>query len=209
MRILGKVNIICFFIFLDVPSWLKSLRLHKYAYLFAYLTFEEMLELNEEKLELNGVTKGARHKIIISVAKLRERVHHLKKVYDEMTSEKDTIRNALNEIKWTLTTPIKPTTASNRTGHPSGSDTSMTESNRMNEAFQGNPSNNNMMAPIGTNRFQIDNSNAASENNRFSDGLLQQQREQQTQNTRENEAADSDDLTVWIVRVLGKGLTSF
>jgi len=46
----------------DVPSWLKSLRLHKYAYLFAYLSFEEMLDLNEEKLELQGVTKGARHK---------------------------------------------------------------------------------------------------------------------------------------------------
>jgi len=181
----------------DVPSWLKSLRLHKYAYLFAYLTFEEMLDLNEEKLEINGVTKGARHKIIISVAKLRERVHHLKKVYDEMTSEKDTIRNALNEVKWTLTTPIKP--ASTRTGHPSGPDNAADDS-RKNEVSQGNPPNNNVMAPIGTNRFQNESNN--SENNRFGDGLLQQ-REQNPVGTRENEA-DSNELTVWIIRVLGK-----
>ena len=43
---------------LDVPGWLKSLRLHKYQYLFAKLTYDEMLQLDEEKLEENKVTKG-------------------------------------------------------------------------------------------------------------------------------------------------------
>jgi len=57
----------------DVPSWLKSLRLHKYAHLFSLLTYEEMLALTEEQLELQGVTKGARHKIALSIARLRER----------------------------------------------------------------------------------------------------------------------------------------
>ena len=32
-----------------------------------------MLALSEEQLELQGVTKGARHKIALSIARLRER----------------------------------------------------------------------------------------------------------------------------------------
>ena len=47
---------------LDVPGWLKSLRLHKYQYLFATLSYEEMLELDEDKLEENNVTKGIQKK---------------------------------------------------------------------------------------------------------------------------------------------------
>jgi len=78
----------------DVPLWLKSLRLHKYSQLFARMNYDEMLELTEEKLEqkvpfehkvqkidtfyvlvsFQGVTVGARRKIILSVQKLKERV---------------------------------------------------------------------------------------------------------------------------------------
>lgn len=57
----------------DVPSWLKGLRLHKYAHLFSLLTYEEMLALTEEQLEVQQVTKGARHKIALSILRLRER----------------------------------------------------------------------------------------------------------------------------------------
>ena len=39
------------FVFTDVPVWLKSLRLHKYAYLFQQLTYEEMMTLTEDWLE--------------------------------------------------------------------------------------------------------------------------------------------------------------
>ncbi len=116
--------------FADVPVWLKSLRLHKYAYLFQQLTYEEMMSLTETWLEqqvntahcgtearhfqavkipffavekvfllavetlfgeptcissgdnlwllLQNVTKGARHKIILSVQKLKERQNTLR-----------------------------------------------------------------------------------------------------------------------------------
>ncbi|XP_039572466.1 LOW QUALITY PROTEIN: protein Smaug homolog 2 [Passer montanus] len=57
----------------DVPSWLKSLRLHKYAALFAQMSYEEMMTLTERHLETQNVTKGARHKIALSIQKLRER----------------------------------------------------------------------------------------------------------------------------------------
>jgi len=35
----------------DVPLWLKSLRLHKYAYLFQQLAYEDMMKINEDWLE--------------------------------------------------------------------------------------------------------------------------------------------------------------
>ena len=35
----------------DVPSWLKSLRLHKYTSLFQQLTYDQMMALNERVLD--------------------------------------------------------------------------------------------------------------------------------------------------------------
>ena len=35
----------------DVPLWLKSLRLHKYANLFQQLNYDEMLNMNEDWLQ--------------------------------------------------------------------------------------------------------------------------------------------------------------
>lgn len=90
----------------DVPSWLKSLRLHKYAYLFAPLTYEEMLSLSEEQLETQNVTKGARHKIILSIQKLKERQEELRAL-EKNVLEGGSIRNAQNELKQILSTPIK------------------------------------------------------------------------------------------------------
>ena len=37
--------------FSDVPLWLKSLRLHKYAYLFQQITYDEMFDITDEWLE--------------------------------------------------------------------------------------------------------------------------------------------------------------
>lgn len=111
-----------------MPSWLKSLRLHKYAALFSQMSYEEMMTLTEQHLESQvnlrehwggggpaqlaavpssslfyfcsllgypyvpylfsasclllsssqNVTKGARHKIALSIQKLRERQSVLK-----------------------------------------------------------------------------------------------------------------------------------
>nr|CAG4643965.1 EOG090X06H8 [Lepidurus arcticus] len=91
----------------DVPSWLKSLRLHKYAGLFAQMAYETMLNLTEEQLESQGVTKGARHKIALSIQRLRERPHLLLKLEKEVM-ETGNIQNALTELKTLLASPIKP-----------------------------------------------------------------------------------------------------
>ncbi|KAF2974132.1 hypothetical protein EK904_004817 [Melospiza melodia maxima] len=69
----------------DVPAWLKSLRLHKYAALFSQMTYEEMMALTECQLEAQNVTKGARHKIVISIQKLKERQNLLKSLEGAFT----------------------------------------------------------------------------------------------------------------------------
>ncbi|XP_010890496.2 protein Smaug homolog 2 isoform X2 [Esox lucius] len=90
----------------DVPMWLKSLRLHKYAALFSQMTYEEMMILTEQHLESQNVTKGARHKIALSVQKLRERQSVLKSLEKDIL-EGGNLRNALQELQQIIITPIK------------------------------------------------------------------------------------------------------
>ncbi|XP_072836327.2 protein Smaug homolog 2 [Pogona vitticeps] len=90
----------------DVPSWLKSLRLHKYAALFSQMTYEEMMTLTEQHLESQNVTKGARHKIALSIQKLRERQSVLKSLEKDIL-EGGNLWNALQELQQIILTPIK------------------------------------------------------------------------------------------------------
>ncbi|XP_041069952.1 protein Smaug homolog 1 isoform X2 [Carcharodon carcharias] len=90
----------------DVPAWLKSLRLHKYAALFSQLTYEEMMALTEGQLEAQNVTKGARHKIVLSIQKLKERQNVLRSLEKDVL-EGGNLRNALQELHQMILTPIK------------------------------------------------------------------------------------------------------
>ncbi|XP_073497799.1 protein Smaug homolog 2 isoform X1 [Phyllobates terribilis] len=90
----------------DVPSWLKSLRLHKYASLFSQMSYEEMMMLTEQHLESQNVTKGARHKIALSIQKLRERQSVLRSLEKDIL-EGGNVRNALQELQQVIITPIK------------------------------------------------------------------------------------------------------
>lgn len=60
-----------------------------------------MLALSEEWLASQGVTKGARHKIILSVKKLRERYHTLCQLEKEV-AEGGNISSALEELKGSM-----------------------------------------------------------------------------------------------------------
>ncbi|XP_054712134.1 protein Smaug homolog 1-like [Uloborus diversus] len=97
----------------DVPCWLKGLRLHKYAYIFKNMTYEEMMSISEEKLEKMNITKGARHKIVLSIQKLRERQDCLRSLEKDLQEGEGTIRCAINEIKGMIQTPIKAYTSPN------------------------------------------------------------------------------------------------
>jgi hypothetical protein len=49
----------------DIPSWLRSLRLHKYTPLFERMTWKEMVRLTDQDLIDKGVAAlGARRKMI-------------------------------------------------------------------------------------------------------------------------------------------------
>ncbi|XP_067895274.1 protein Smaug homolog 1 isoform X4 [Heterodontus francisci] len=95
----------------NVPAWLKSLRLHKYAALFSQLTYEEMMALTEVQLEAQNVTKGARHKIVLSIQKLKERQNVLRSLEKDIL-EGGNLRNALQELHQMILTPIKAYTFS-------------------------------------------------------------------------------------------------
>uniref|UniRef100_A0A3Q3JC54 Protein Smaug homolog 1 n=1 Tax=Monopterus albus TaxID=43700 RepID=A0A3Q3JC54_MONAL len=90
----------------DVPAWLKSLRLHKYAALFSTMTYDEMMSLTEEQLEAQKVTKGARHKIAISIQKLKERQNLLRSLEKDVL-EGSNLRGPLQELHQMIMTPIK------------------------------------------------------------------------------------------------------
>ncbi|XP_041665089.1 protein Smaug homolog 1 isoform X2 [Cheilinus undulatus] len=90
----------------DVPAWLKSLRLHKYAALFSTMTYDEMMSLTEEQLEAQKVTKGARHKIVISIMKLKERQNLLRSLEKDVL-EGSNLRIPLQELHQMIITPIK------------------------------------------------------------------------------------------------------
>ncbi|XDV42953.1 hypothetical protein PO909_011517, partial [Leuciscus waleckii] len=90
----------------DVPAWLKSLRLHKYAGLFSTMTYDEMMSLSEHQLEAQQVTKGARHKIIISIQKLKDR-HNMLRCLEKDILEGGNLRAPLQELHQIIQTPIK------------------------------------------------------------------------------------------------------
>uniref|UniRef100_A0AAQ6AIV0 Protein Smaug homolog 1 n=1 Tax=Amphiprion ocellaris TaxID=80972 RepID=A0AAQ6AIV0_AMPOC len=90
----------------DVPAWLKSLRLHKYATLFSTMTYDEMMSLTEEQLEAQKVTKGARHKIVISIQKLKERQNLLRSLEKDVLGGSN-LRAPLQELHQMIMTPIK------------------------------------------------------------------------------------------------------
>lgn len=92
----------------DVPTWLKSLRLHKYTSLFESIDYNEMMALSERQLEEMDVTKGARNKIMLSIHKLKERQPILRNLEKDImsTGSSKNLRNALNDIKNIINTPM-------------------------------------------------------------------------------------------------------
>ncbi|KAL1138895.1 hypothetical protein AAG570_008957 [Ranatra chinensis] len=97
----------------DVKSWLKSLRLHKYWRLFSQLSYEQMLSLNEDNFDAildqvggGTVTQGARRKIVLSIAKLRERSGLLALLEQDVMAGGN-LMTAMDELKMVLSTPIR------------------------------------------------------------------------------------------------------
>lgn len=90
----------------NIGQWLKSLRLHKYIYLFSQKTYEQMLEITEENLM--NVTKGARHKLVNCIQKLKERYGVLCQIEKDLHCGQITMGKALEELSNIVLTPMKP-----------------------------------------------------------------------------------------------------
>ncbi|XP_017777747.1 PREDICTED: protein Smaug homolog 1 [Nicrophorus vespilloides] len=90
----------------SIVSWLKSLRLHKYSWVFNNLNYHQMLELTDESLQAIGITKGARHKLLLSIAKLKERSATLTELETEVMNGADLL-NALKKLKAILQSPLQ------------------------------------------------------------------------------------------------------
>lgn len=67
-----------------------------------------MLNLTEESLQAIGITKGARHKLLLSIAKLRERGATLTQLETEVMNGGDLL-NALKKLKTILQSPLHVT----------------------------------------------------------------------------------------------------
>jgi len=91
----------------NVPCWLKLLRLHKYTDLMMSMTYEEMINLTEDKLEVEGVTKGARTKILSNIQKLKDRPSILLDISRQLQMENCNMRKVLTDMEVLLKSPVK------------------------------------------------------------------------------------------------------
>ncbi|GAB0097886.1 Protein Smaug [Sergentomyia squamirostris] len=91
-----------------IGQWLKSLRLHKYVWLFTNITYEQMMDITEEHLQNLGVTKGARHKLVLCIQKLRERHSRLVEIEKGLLTDTTLLTPALDELANVVLTPMKP-----------------------------------------------------------------------------------------------------
>jgi hypothetical protein len=54
-----------FSLHLDIPAWLRSLRLHKYTTIFEGMQWNDIIKLNDDELNSRGVSAlGARRKLL-------------------------------------------------------------------------------------------------------------------------------------------------
>lgn len=91
-----------------IGVWLKSLRLHKYFWLFTNMSYEQMMDITEEYLENLGVTKGARHKLVLCIQKLAERVPVLQQMEKELMEGAKPLKSFLDELTNIVVTPMRP-----------------------------------------------------------------------------------------------------
>ncbi|OTF80055.1 hypothetical protein BLA29_004667, partial [Euroglyphus maynei] len=131
----------------EIPLSLEVLRLHKYASIFAYMSYDDMMNMTEQDLEQRNITKGARQKLFLSIQKLRARSAVL------LASERELfihhhwesisltiITKILFQIRAFLSTPIRPVT-SNDDGDDNNGSMSVDVNNNNNQSIQTSVAN--------------------------------------------------------------------
>lgn len=80
--------------------------------MFNNLSYGQIINLTESNLEGLGITKGARHKLLLSIAKLRDRGQMLTELETEIMNGSDLLA-ALKKLKMALQTPLQLTAGEN------------------------------------------------------------------------------------------------
>lgn len=93
---------------INIPQWLKSLRLHKYNWIFESITYDRMLSMTEDYLARMNITKGARDKLLMCIAKLNERYALLCQMTDDLRLHRVPMGQVLDELAKIVVTPMKP-----------------------------------------------------------------------------------------------------
>lgn len=91
-----------------VPKWLHKLRLHKYTWIFAGLTYEELFEVSMEKLLSLGVTQGGANKLLRNIQELHDRAQKLKDLEQGLTENKISLTTALEVMQVMVVSPMRP-----------------------------------------------------------------------------------------------------
>jgi hypothetical protein len=96
-----------FYLFQDVPKWLKNLRLHKYAFFFSQMTFDQMMNLTIDQLKEGKITDGACTKILLNIKKLKEREALLQQCLIDIDNGQIDIKTVLQQLNELMLTPIR------------------------------------------------------------------------------------------------------
>ncbi|CAM4872412.1 unnamed protein product [Rotaria socialis] len=90
----------------DVPKWLKTLRLHKYAFFFSQMTYDQMMNLTFDQLKEGKITDGACTKILLNIKKLKERPSLLQQCIIDIDNGQIDIKTVLQILNEFMLTPI-------------------------------------------------------------------------------------------------------
>jgi len=197
----------------DVPIWLKSLRLHKYAHIFEDITYEQMLGLSEEYLAKKEVTKGARKKIILCIQKIKER-HSILQQLEKEVLQLGRLQHVLAELKVILMSPIKmPNKPKNRSTIDQNEEPSNTLQYTPDQGGRNSPPDNNA-EPIDEENEEENSVKNDEEAEDSTDKVVAEEKcekgEEQGEVGEEEEEeaeADGEDLPSEITRVMGKACT--
>jgi hypothetical protein len=91
----------------DVPKWLKNLRLHKYAFFFSQMTYDQMMNLTIDQLKEGKITDGACTKILLNIKKLKERQTLLQQYLLDIDNGQIDMKTVLQHLNELMLTPIR------------------------------------------------------------------------------------------------------
>ena len=90
----------------SVVGWLKYHRLHKYSSVLMVLSYQQLLDLTQDKLLAMGATMGAARKIYKCVQNLHKRPETLRGICENLEAGKGEMRQHIAELEDVIRSPV-------------------------------------------------------------------------------------------------------